>query len=75
MAKDEQIDSIVREVCNWISILEEFLDIHLSLLQVDWVSALSLAMPVRHKESLSWIPPPLEVLKLNFDGTSKRNPT
>lgn len=73
MPKGDLIDSIVRDVCSWVSGLEEFQDIPPYLLLVDWASALSLIMPMVWKQSLSWIPLPHGALKLNFDSVSKGN--
>lgn len=74
-SKSDLIDSIMREVISWLSVVKEFQDIPPSMiLHYDWVSSLKWAFPVCRKKLLSWVPPPIGSFKHNFDGASKGNP-
>lgn len=73
-SKGEVIDSIMREVGSWLSVLNESKELPPSLFLRDKVSSLKWAHPKRRKELLFWIPPHSGSLKLNFDGAFKANP-
>lgn len=65
---------MVREVGSWLMVYEEFKGLSLSGFVRDWVTSISFSAPLFAKNSMEWIPPPPESIKLNFDGASKGNP-
>lgn len=68
------IDSITRELGSWCFISKEFYGLSISDFLRDGVSSISSCPPREDVVAGSWTPPPLGILKLNFDSASKGNP-
>lgn len=69
------IESILRDVGNWIFITKEFKGLSVSMFSKDWPTSISTHPPMVKRKVMNWMPPQEGVLKLNFDGSSKGYPT
>lgn len=59
----------------WMLALMDFKGLVLSSFLRDWVTVISCSQsPMPATLDLVWKPPPVDTLKLNFDGASKGNP-
>lgn len=75
-SNEKVIEAIIRELGSWLMISRDFKDLLLSYFIRDWASPISyLSSPYTNPKVLAWKVPPQGVIKLNFDGASKGNPS
>lgn len=73
-SSSEVVDSIMREVGDWVFVSDTFKGTPLALLICNWSASISWSIPKGRKVLSSWVPPPVGCFKLNFDGASEGNP-
>lgn len=69
----EVVDSIIREVGSCLMTTKEFAKLSLSPFYRDWTTSISIQPTRVRKVSMGWQPPTSSVVKINFDGSFKRN--
>lgn len=68
------IDSIIRELGNWLLVTNMFEGLSLLDFRRDWKTYILMRILKKNIIINCWSPPPSRTLKLNFDGSSLGNP-